>query len=189
MSLLNPLGLDATELLAWGVAAHIVADWLLQNHWMASHKADRGGWPQRRPTAVTDYDSPTQALATRMQTRADELAPVKTPPWWNRHPAAYAHAAIHGLALAVLFGIASLPLAVVHLLVDTRAPVAWWARLIRQTQPEGATAKIVPAEANFIGTESYRPLFDVGMLVRMATDQAFHVATIMVAALLIGAAA
>jgi hypothetical protein len=36
-----------TALLAWGVAAHCLADWLLQNHWMNAEKTDLrklGGW-------------------------------------------------------------------------------------------------------------------------------------------------
>lgn len=29
---------EATLLLVWGVMVHLVADWLLQNEWMAQHK-------------------------------------------------------------------------------------------------------------------------------------------------------
>lgn len=32
--------MSATELLVWGGMAHLVADWLLQNEWMAVHKVD-----------------------------------------------------------------------------------------------------------------------------------------------------
>lgn len=31
--------MDATALLLWGLVAHLVADWLLQNDWMARHKS------------------------------------------------------------------------------------------------------------------------------------------------------
>lgn len=30
--------MSPTELLAWGIVAHLVADWLLQNEWMALNK-------------------------------------------------------------------------------------------------------------------------------------------------------
>lgn len=30
--------MSATELLVWGVVAHLIADWLLQNEWMALNK-------------------------------------------------------------------------------------------------------------------------------------------------------
>ena len=39
--------LTATELLIWGVALHLVVDWLLQSEWMADHKPDLrhpAGW-------------------------------------------------------------------------------------------------------------------------------------------------
>jgi hypothetical protein len=30
----------ATELLVWGIVAHLIADWIFQNHWMAINKAN-----------------------------------------------------------------------------------------------------------------------------------------------------
>lgn len=30
----------ATDLLLWGIVVHLVCDWLLQNHWMATFKTD-----------------------------------------------------------------------------------------------------------------------------------------------------
>jgi len=33
------IGLHATSLLLWGITIHLIADWLLQNDWMANHKA------------------------------------------------------------------------------------------------------------------------------------------------------
>jgi hypothetical protein len=81
----------ATNLLVWGMLAHLIADWLLQNRWMAEHKTTL------------------------------------------RHPAAWVHSGIHGLALAFVFppAIAGL-LALSHLLIDTRKPVAWWTRTYLQ---------------------------------------------------------
>lgn len=32
--------MTATALLLWGLVAHLVADWILQNAWMAEHKTD-----------------------------------------------------------------------------------------------------------------------------------------------------
>jgi hypothetical protein len=121
--------MSATDLMVWGLVAHLIADWPLQNDWMAANKANL------------------------------------------RHPAGYVHAAIHGAALALVFGWVAAPLAVAHLLIDTRVPVAWWSRLVRQTQP---------------GADSF-PLVDVGLEVRFWTDQVFHIACIAVAALLVSA--
>jgi len=39
---LNPFHLSASDLLVWGIVAHLVADWPLQNDWMARHKAKLG---------------------------------------------------------------------------------------------------------------------------------------------------
>jgi hypothetical protein len=35
---LNPWGLTVSELLIWGVVLHLIADWPLQNDWMAQNK-------------------------------------------------------------------------------------------------------------------------------------------------------
>lgn len=75
-----------------GLIAHLIADWLLQNDWMANNKSDL------------------------------------------RHPAAWAHAAIHAIALEVALGWqAGLVLGVLHLLVDTRYPMRFWQRVYKQT--------------------------------------------------------
>jgi hypothetical protein len=155
---MNPLDLDATQLLAWGLVAHVVADWLFQSDWMARHKAER-----RSPR----------------------------PRWWDRHPAAYAHAGIHAAALAPVFGWPALILAAVHLVVDLRWPVARLARLVRQTAPNpeplNTLARIDPERPIEAGNVAgYTPV-DVGLLVRMAVDQAWHVVTIAAAALIVGA--
>lgn len=36
---MNPFDLDATGLMVWGLVAHLLADWPLQNDWMANNKA------------------------------------------------------------------------------------------------------------------------------------------------------
>lgn len=121
---MNPFGLDASGLLVWGIVAHLIADWPLQNDWMASNKA------------------------------------------YLDHPAGYVHAGIHAVLLALVFGWVAAPLAVTHFVIDTRVPVAWWSKLVRQTQPSGNG-------------------YDVGLEVRFWTDQVFHIACIAVAALVL----
>src|SRR5690349_10900130 len=118
---MNPWGLDATGLMTWGLVAHLIADWPLQNDWMANNKA-------------------TSLLANAV------------------------HASIHGVLLALVFGWVAIPLALAHGLIDTRRPVVWWSRLVRQTQPSGDG-------------------YDVGLEVRFWTDQVFHIGCIAFAAL------
>ena len=70
-----------------GLVAHLVADWILQNDWMARNKTSL------------------------------------------RHPASWTHAAVQGLCLTLALGWqAGLVLGFVHMLIDTRVPVAWWMR-------------------------------------------------------------
>jgi hypothetical protein len=133
---LNPFGLDATGLMVWGLVAHLVADWLLQNDAMATRKANLKDWP------------------------------------------GYLHASIHGALLAFVFGWVSIPLAVAHLLIDTRIPVAWWSSLIRQTQPTGVVS------CN-LTNRNVVPVVDIGMFVRFWNDQVWHIACIAVAALVV----
>jgi hypothetical protein len=90
----NPWELDATGLMVWGLVAHLIADWPLQNDWMANNKATNLG-------------------------------------------ANLVHSGIHLWALLFVFGWVAVPLAVLHGLIDTRKPVVWWSRLVRQTQPSG----------------------------------------------------
>jgi len=112
---------SATDYLAWGMVAHVVADWLLQNDWMARNKASL------------------------------------------RHPAAWVHSSIHGAALALVFPWpAAAGLAIAHLLIDTRRPLALWRRFFRQTE-EGRIA----------------------LHVALWGDQVAHVAAIAAAALLL----
>ena len=75
-----------------GFVAHLIADWLFQNHWMANKK-----------TSLT-------------------------------HPAAWAHGAIHFVAMLFVFSWPiALALALAHMLIDTRSPLAWWRKVYRQT--------------------------------------------------------
>jgi hypothetical protein len=84
---------DFATLCWWALLAHIVADWFLQNEWMALNKTSL------------------------------------------RHPAAWVHSGIHTLAFLVVFPWwAAVVWGVLHLVIDTRHPLIWWRRLIRQTQ-------------------------------------------------------
>jgi hypothetical protein len=131
---MNPFDLSASDLLVWGIVLHLIADWPLQNDWMANNK--------------------TNLL----------------------HPAGYVHAGIHGILLAFVFGWVAIPLAVVHLLIDTRVPVVWWSRLIRQTQPRNP---------RYDNGDEIITLMDPGMEVRFWTDQVFHIFCVAVVAILV----
>lgn len=137
---MNPRNLTASELMIWGLVAHLVADWLLQNDWMSRNK-------------------------------------VKV-----LHPAGYIHAAIHGFLLSFVFGWAFLPLALAHLLIDFRKPVQWWSKLIRQTQPKN---KIFYQRVLTWQTAEEIPVYDIGLEVRIWTDQVFHILCVAIAALLV----
>jgi hypothetical protein len=150
--------------MVWGLVAHLVADSPLQNDWMANNKAKRDdAWEGHWPGG-----------------------------WYYRHPAAYVHAGIHGVALALVFGWVALPLAVVHLVIDTRAPVVWWSRLIGQTQPGDAAPTFDIRKprrggdpGRYLGEIVPKGCYDVGTEVRFWTDQVFHIACIAVAALVV----
>jgi hypothetical protein len=74
-----------------GLVAHLIADWLLQNDWMARNKTSL------------------------------------------RHPAAWTHAGIHVVCLGLALGwLGGLVLGLIHLLIDTRVPVAWWIRTFKK---------------------------------------------------------
>lgn len=96
------------------------------------------------------------------------------------HPAGYVHAGIHGLFLSIIFGWAVIPLAFSHLLIDTRKPVQWWGKIIRQRQPAN---RIIFQRWQYEVEEV--PIYDMGMEVRIWVDQVFHIVCIAVAALLV----
>lgn len=178
---MNPWDLSAADLLVWGIVLHLVADWPLQNDWMANHKARRRELHAERFGGMGKFG----------------YASV----WWDRHPAAYVHAGIHGLLLGLVFGWVAAPLALAHLVIDCRWPVARWSKLIRQTQPAGRSAIESPTRlvvtrwdqmerdaVNFkFEDEKAVPVYDIGLEVRFWTDQVFHIACIAVAALAVSA--
>lgn len=83
-----------------------------------------------------------------------------------RHPAGWVHAGAHGLAMLLIFPWwAALGLAVAHLLIDTRYPLRWWARVVSQAE-DGPMA----------------------VAVHLWRDQTLHVMTVAVAALIVAGA-
>ena len=51
-----------------------------------------------------------------------------------RHPASWVHSSIQGICLGVALGWqAGLVLGVLHLLIDTRVPLAWWIRVFKKS--------------------------------------------------------
>jgi hypothetical protein len=163
----NPFDLSASDLLVWGIVLHLIADWPLQNDWMANNKALRrtrsanGRWLLWNPIPSV---------------------------WWDRHPASYVHAGIHGLLLALVFGWAAAPLALAHLVIDCRWPVARWSRLMRQTQPANPPILDIRQDTHvYLDNPPAYVAVDVGMEVRFWTDQVFHIACIAVAALAVAA--
>jgi hypothetical protein len=164
----------ATDLLLWGIVVHLVIDWLAQNEWMAVNKAKRRSRHLRH-----DY-GPRGAEDTR---RHSIHLTNEQGPWWDRHPAAYVHAGLHGAAQLLVFPWwAALAIGVAHLLIDTRVPVRWWSKLIRQTQPVKHSLSSpelqwqipLPAE-----------VLDIGAEVRIWADQVWHIAVVAVLALVV----
>lgn len=98
------------------------------------------------------------------------------------HPAGYVHAGIHGLMLSIIFGWVAIPLAVLHLIIDTRKPIAWWGKLVGQTQPANRTIFQRWSTADEV---EEIPVYDMGMEVRIWVDQVFHIVCIAAAALII----
>jgi hypothetical protein len=160
----NPWHLSVTELLVWAIVAHVVTDWLAQNDWMATGKA------QRRP-----LPDPSRAGIHRVGR------------WYDRHPAWWVHTAITAIGACAVFGWPGLVVALAHGLIDTRAPVAAWMAALKQTLPQHPPIfSQVTSSMSVTGTwGSFRPV-DVGIIVAMAVDQAFHLVTLAIAALVVG---
>lgn len=210
---MNPFGLDATGLVVWGIVAHLIADWPLQNEWMATNKA-------KRAREVTQSVRLRLPWTRRRQVRIE--GELVWPGTWIayllwRHPAAYVHAGIHGLFLAPVFGWPAAVIAAVHLVIDTRAPLALWARFYRQTMPAGRVAveawaadpenrpydmdassmvadyteqriRDLQDELGRLKRDMTRwttPVYDMGTEVRLWTDQVAHIAVIAIAALVV----
>jgi hypothetical protein len=161
----------ATDLLIWGIVVHLLVDWLGQNEWIAVNKAKRRGrFLDGRK--LLEYNEVQGGSGRLEHTQING-------PWWNRHPAAYIHAGMHGAAQLLVFPWwAALAIGVTHLLIDTRVPVVWWSKLIRQTQP---------SEEQAVSWEDPHPLavMDIGADVRIWVDQVWHIGVIALLALVV----
>lgn len=111
----------ATNLFVWGLVWHLIADWLLQNDFLATNKCRFVG-----PRDYLPFSRPAP--------------PGGGPLFLLPHPAAFVHSGIHLLGLLLIFPwYAALIVAITHLLIDTRVPLTWWRGFFRQTQ-EGPMA-------------------------------------------------
>lgn len=157
---MNPFDLSASELMIWGFVLHLMADWLFQSSWMADNKMKRRFRKKLAPVDIGEVET------------------IQTV-WWDRHPAAYAHAGMHAIWLSWVFGWAAIPLAITHLIIDCRWVVVQWSKLIGQT-PSTVFMVNKPGQ----GRERVA-LMDMGTVVRIWVDQVFHIACIAVAAVLV----
>jgi hypothetical protein len=176
----------ATPFLLWGIVFHLIVDWLFQSEWMAANKASR-----RVPKRLWQrwWDGRNHGTAY-ISEHGEYPKPPQQPRWWVifRHPAAYVHALPHGLVQLLVFPWwAALIIGVTHLLIDTRTFVAWWSKLIRQTQPAPSQQLRISREA-FLNADQIRASlrsFDIGSDVRIWVDQVAHIAVLAVVALLV----
>lgn len=118
----STLFIAALPFLVWGIVAHLIADWLLQDVWMAQYKTDL------------------------------------------KHPASWVHAGIHTILYLFIFPVpVALLLGVIHMLIDTRKPLQWWEKYVKQTH-DG----------------------EIGMHITIWRDQVLHIAVIAAMALISG---
>jgi hypothetical protein len=179
---MNPWHLNASELMIWGLVAHLIADWPLQNEWMALNKMKRG----RRVHAYHEGNCLECGYRWHDPSTHHRCREVRGPIGiiW-RHPAAYTHALIHYALLYIVFGWVAGYLAIAHLIIDCRWPVAKWSQFIKQTQPQGTAMSRTQRTEDGSATWSI-PVVDIGLEVRFWNDQVFHIICIAVAALIVG---
>jgi hypothetical protein len=165
---------DATDLLIWGIVVHLVIDWLGQNEWIAVNKAKRR------------IEGGNQALLRWLRNKPILIYNTH---WWDRHPAAYVHAGMHGAAQLLVFPWpAALAIGITHFLIDTRIPVEWWSKLIRQTQPPAPHLRSALYEADddtHAPTFKGGPVFEIGTDVRIWADQVWHIGVVALVALVV----
>jgi hypothetical protein len=94
-----------------------------------------------------------------------------------RHPAAYVHAGVYTLLMLPLFPwLLAVLIGGIHLLVDTRIPVYWWLRVIKQMPPKDSQNACLP-ESSLMGFRT------TTAIVEAAVDQSFHLVTLAAASL------
>jgi hypothetical protein len=157
-----------------GGIIHLIMDWFAQNHWQATHKMlRRDRWQTMRVTQ-DGYEDEVISLPAESK-------------WWDRDPAAYAHAGLHFLPLLLIFPFwAALIIAILHLIIDTRSPLDWWGKFTRQTISQDYK---LPVNDTYGAVESLNVILpptvmDVGKEVGFWRDQTAHIAVIAGVALL-----
>ena len=110
------------------------------------------------------------------------------------NPAGWIHAGMHGLIQWLIFPWwAALVIGVTHLLIDTRKPVEWWSRQIKQTQPNpektvtGCVNPRLDPRRDAYPVHTVVPTFDIGTDVSIWTDQVFHIVVIAIVAVIVHA--
>jgi hypothetical protein len=162
---MNPWGLDATGLMVWGLVAHLIADWPLQNDWMARNKANL-----QKPAGYVHAAIHGVLFASVFG--------------WVAIPLAFAHLLIDIRKPVVWW---------LRLVQQTQPIKTVWiyrsgweghAATLRTT-PKPGPLEDHDDVANMGNRESQAVLVDVGMEVRFWTDQVFHIICIAIAALAI----
>jgi hypothetical protein len=113
--------LDLPTLILFGWLLHWIADWYLQNEWMALNKAKR----------KIANDGGKSALLAWLD---DKSVFVYNSHWWHRHPAAYVHAGIHTIIQLLIFPWwGAFIIGLLHLIIDCRWILDKWGQLMKQT--------------------------------------------------------
>lgn len=176
---MNPWHLSTGDLLIFGLVFHLIADFPLQNDWMALNKAKRASTRYRIRSDLTNVER-------------GSYSEYETTRWFNRHPAAYVHAGIQTFFLTLVFGWPAFFIGLAHLIIDCRWIVEKWSKFIKQTQPTNRvveTYSLVDVRSVtrklYEWNEPTQPIYDIGTEVRIWTDQVFHIACLLVAAILV----
>jgi hypothetical protein len=140
------------ELIVYGWLLHFVADWFLQNDWMAVNKSKRR---ERRIKCSRTGPGYIKCLAPSCPEKGEAphyhwtlnlrrtWVEYEDGAWWDRHPAAHVHAGIHAVIQLVIFPWwAALIIGAIHFLIDLRTPLAWWRSFFHQTQKGSAALHV-----------------------------------------------
>jgi hypothetical protein len=150
----DPLGLDPTQLLIWGMLVHLFGDFFLQNDWQAKNKAN-----------------------IKWQVNGKLPVPDK---------AAWVHAGIHAVIQIPLFGVASLLIGALHMLIDLRTPLTKWKQFFKQTIDPPLSVRVTDYRLDPPSTR-YASLSGIGMHVSIWQDQVAHLLILGIVALLVNA--
>lgn len=165
--------MSATELLVWGLVAHLVADWLLQNEWMAINKVN---W--RHPAGYVHAGIHGLVLWLVF-------------PWYGALALAVAHFLIDLRWPVVWWSKLIRQTQPEKIRAYFRTPQGHEPFVIdgdlgagnRREHKRGAESTVPYADDRY---DEFTYLYSLGTEVRFWTDQVFHIACIAVAALVIG---